>query len=188
MNFGSRLRVPIGPRDHIRGDLHALFTLVEYGDYECPHCGAAYPVVESVCDVLGSDLAFVYRHFPLTHVHPHADNAAEAAEAAGAQQRFWAMHDWLFQNQDALDDQNLVEYARSVGLDLGRFAGDLASHAHLPRVREDFTGGARSGVNGRPTFFINSLRYDGPRDVNSLVAAIRSPFVLPCPQGRGPRG
>jgi protein-disulfide isomerase len=186
MTPGSRLRVPVSPRDHVRGHLDAPLTLIEYGDYECPHCGAAYPVIESVRNTLGPELAFVYRHFPLEAIHPHAERAAEAAEAAGAQGKFWAMHDQLFQNQDRLDDDSLMDYAAVIGLDTRRFTHDLMSRAHLPRVHEDFSGGVRSGVNGTPTFFIDGLRYDGPHDAASMVGALRDARVL-SPPGRGPR-
>jgi protein-disulfide isomerase len=163
----------VTPRDHLRGLPTAPITLVEYGDYECPHCGAAYPVVEAVRWRLASELRFVYRHFPLTRIHPHAERAAESAEAAGGQGKFWPMHERLFQHQDALDDENLVWQATLIGLDVARFTSELKSAEYLPRVREDFLGGVRSGVNGTPTFFINGFRYDGPHDADSLIAAIQ---------------
>jgi protein-disulfide isomerase len=146
-------------------------TLLEYGDYECPYCGAAHPVVEAVRARMRSRLRFAYRHFPLTHVHAHAQRAAEAAEAAGAQGRFWEMHNLLFANQDALDDESLLVYSAQLDLDVARVARELAAGIHAPRVREDFMSGARSGVNGTPTFFFNGVRYDGPRDVESMIAA-----------------
>jgi protein-disulfide isomerase len=158
----ARLTPPVSQRDHILGPSRAPLTLVEYGDFECPHCGAAYPVVKEIRDTLGDRLQFVYRHFPLTQVHPHAELAAEAAEAAGAQERFWEMHDLLFENQQSLDDRNLLLLAESLDLDMERFTSELLEHAHHARVREDFMSGVRSGVNGTPTFFINGLRYDGP--------------------------
>jgi protein-disulfide isomerase len=167
-----RLAVPVTERDHIRGPVDAALTLVEYGDFECPHCGAAYPVVEDVRMKMGQSLRFVYRHFPLPQVHPHAVQAAEAAEAAGAQRRFWPMHDMLFENQQALDRGSLVLYATRLQLDVQAFTRDLVSHAHKPSVERDFMGGVRSGVNGTPTFFINGVRYDGPRDVPSMVRVL----------------
>jgi protein-disulfide isomerase len=152
--------------------MNALVTLLEYGDFECPFCGAAHPVVETVRRMAGDELRFVYRHFPLTNIHPHAEGAAEAAEAAGAQGRFWEMHDRLFENQHALDPASLIEHAGALRLDVPRFASDLTERVFAPRVREDFLSGVRSGVNGTPTFFINDVRYDGPHDVPSLYQAI----------------
>jgi protein-disulfide isomerase len=167
-----RLAVPVTERDHIRGPVDAALTLVEYGDFECPYCGAAYPVIEDVRLKMGQSLRFVYRHFPLPQVHPHGVQAAEAAEAAGAQRRFWPMHDMLFENQQALDRGSLVLYATRLQLDVQAFTRDLVSHAHKPSVERDFMGGVRSGVNGTPTFFINGVRYDGPRDVPSMVRVL----------------
>jgi protein-disulfide isomerase len=171
-NDTSRLVVAVNEaRDHIRGPRRAPLTLVEYGDFECPHCGAAHPVVEAVRRRLGDQMRFVYRHFPLANIHPHAEPAAEAAEAAGAQGRFWEMHDLLFEHQDMLEDRDLLAYAHAIGLDIPRFVAEMENGIHAPRVQEDFLGGVRSGVNGTPTFFINGARYDGPRDVESMVAA-----------------
>jgi protein-disulfide isomerase len=173
------LALPVSERrDHIRGPKQAPVTLVEYGDFECPYCGAAYPIVEEVRQRLGDDLRFVYRHFPLANAHPHAEPAAEASEAAAAQGRFWEMHDTLFEHQDALEDRDLLAYAQAIGLDSVRFVADLGEGAHVPRVREDFISGVRSGVNGTPSFFINGTRYDGPRDVESMVLAISQVHVV----------
>jgi len=169
-----RLTVPVGPRDHILGAADAPVILLEYGDFQCPHCGAAHPEVERVRRRMGKRMAFVYRHFPLTNLHPRAQSAAEAAEAAGAQGRFWDMHDILYERQDALEDEDLLTYAEEIGLNLERFASDLVSGTHAPRVRNDFMSGVRSGVNGTPTFFINGLRYDGSPDAGSLLAAMSS--------------
>ena len=168
----ARLSMPVGERDHILGPPGAPVTLVEYGDYECPHCGAAHPVVKRLQRELGSRLRVVYRHFPLTTVHPHAEPAAEAAEAAGAQGRFWEMHDVLFEHQQALEYEGLIGYAAALGLDQARVVNELALHVHAPRVREDFMSGVRSGVNGTPTFFINGVRHDGTYDFASLAAAV----------------
>ena len=176
----SRLVMPVSARDHLRGRLTAPLTLVEYGDFQCPHCGAAYPIVEQIRQVMGNRLCFAYRHFPLARIHPRAEPAAEAAEAAGAQGRFWPMHDILFENQDALEDADLVLYARTLRLDVARFTEDLATGVHAPRVREDFMTGVRSGVNGTPTFFINEMRHDGPYDLESLVQALKEAL----PSGR----
>ena len=169
-----RLTVPVGERDHLLGPATAPVTLVEYGDYECPYCGAAHASVEQVRQVMGNDLCFVFRHFPLSQIHPHAYQAAEAAEAAGAQNRFWEMHHLLFANQDRLGLRDLIGYAGALGLDLERFVTDLRGHAHAGRLREDFLSGVRSGVNGTPTFFVNGLRHDGGYDVEVLLEALRS--------------
>ncbi len=167
------LTVPVSERDHVRGPSTAPLTMLEYGDYECPYCGAAHPIVKQVERLLEGDLRFAYRHFPLSEIHPHAYQAAEAAEAAGAQGRFWEMHDLLFEHQDRLGTQDLLGYAEALGLDLARFAHDLESHAHAPRLREDFLSGVRSGVNGTPTFFINGVRHNGGYDLPTLVEALR---------------
>jgi len=167
-----RLTVPIGERDHVlsRG---AELTLLEYGDYECPFCGAAAASVEQLMRIMGNEVQFAYRHFPLAQIHPHAQLAAEAAEAAGQQGRFWDMHQLLFAHQDRLDPPDLIGHASTLRLDLRRFALDLETHAHAPRVREDFLSGVRSGVNGTPTFFTNGVRHNGGYDVESLVEALR---------------
>jgi protein-disulfide isomerase len=170
----ARLVVPVGKSDHAVGPETALVTLVEYGDYQCPFCGEAYPIVKALLDRLGQQVRFVFRNFPLATVHPLAEGAAEAAEAAGAQERFWAMHDVLFENQEALGGEDLVGYASDLGLDESRFVGELTKHVHAARVREDFLGGARSGVNGTPTFFINEGRHDGPIDLDSLLGAVEA--------------
>jgi protein-disulfide isomerase len=167
-----RLALPVSGRDHVRGSATAPLTLLEYGDYECPYCGAAYPIVEQVIQVMGEELRFAYRHFPLAQIHPHAQQAAEAAEAAGAQRRFWEMHDMLLEHQDRLATQHLVGYAAALQLDVPRFARELDAHVHAPRVREDFLSGVRSGVNGTPTFFINGLRHNGGYDLDSLLSAL----------------
>jgi protein-disulfide isomerase len=169
----TKLAHPICDRDHIWGPTEAPVTLVEYGDYECPYCGEAYVVMNRILDLLGDDVTYVYRHFPMTTVHPHAALAAEAAEAAGAQGKFWAMHQCLFENQDALGSEYLVDYAEMIGLNVPKFTQDLAKHRHAGRVREHFLSGVRSGVNGTPTFFINGERHDGSWDVDSLLAAIQ---------------
>ncbi|MCX6023634.1 MAG: thioredoxin domain-containing protein [Chloroflexi bacterium] len=170
----ARLTMPVGPRDHPRGPLTAPVTLVEYGDFECPFCGAAYPVVNAVVQHFGDRLCFAFRNFPLTTVHPHAEHAAEAAEAAGAQGKFWKMHDMLFEHQQALDAPHLIRYAQQIGLDTGPFAEALRDHRYASRVREDFLSGVRSGVNGTPTFFLNGIRYDGSYELASMIAAIRA--------------
>jgi len=168
----AQLSPPVGPRDHAAGPNDAPVTLVEYGDFQCPHCGRAYPIVKQVQRALGSQLRFVFRNFPLTKIHPEAEHAAEAAEAAAAQGAFWQMHDRLFERQFALDDDHLVEYAAELGLDADRIRGELEAGTHSAHVRDDFMSGVKSGVNGTPTFFINGVRYDGSWDLESLVAAL----------------
>lgn len=168
----AKLKPPVGAHDHVDGPSAAPATIVEYGDYECPYCGEAYPVVKALQKRLGEQLRFVFRNFPLNEAHPHAENAAEAAEAAGAQGKFWEMHDLLYENQDALAAEDLVQYAGALGLDVPRFVKEMREHRYTERVREDFRSGVRSGVNGTPTFFINGVRHDGPFDLRSLMAAI----------------
>jgi protein-disulfide isomerase len=166
------LTPPITEDDHVLGPATASVTLVEYGDYECPYCGMAHPIVKEVIRRLRDDVRFAFRHFPLTQIHPHAERAAEAAEAAGVQGRFWEMHDTLYEHQDALGDVHLVGYAAMLGLDGDRFAAELANGTHAGRVREDFRSGIRSGVNGTPTFFINGRRHDEPWDLATLLSAV----------------
>jgi len=172
-NDGARLTEPVGPQDHVQGTDDAGVTLVEYGDFECPHCGRAHPIVQEVQRRLGSTLRFVFRHFPLREIHPHAEHAAEAAEAAGHQGRFWEMHDALFEHQPALDDRHLLVYAADIGVNAERVKDDLASHSHASRVRHDFMSGIRSGVNGTPTFFINGIRHDDSWDAPTLLRALQ---------------
>jgi protein-disulfide isomerase len=166
--------MPVGPRDHQQGPETAPVTLVEYGDYECPYCGEAYPIVKEIQRRLGDQLRFVFRNFPLTQSHPHAEHAAEAAEAAGAQEKFWQMHDYLFEHQQALDDGHLVHYAVALQLDQERFVREMTAHVYANRVREDFLSGVRSGVNGTPTFFINGVRHDDSYELETLLAAIEA--------------
>ncbi len=173
----SPLRRPVGPDDHLLGPPDAPVTLVEYGDYECPYCGQAHRDLKRLRKVLGAQLAYVYRHFPLSQVHPHALSAAEAAEAAGAQGRFWEMHDMLFENQQRLEPTALLSYAEALGLDLPQFVRDLQEHHFADRIRRDFIDGVRSGVNGTPTFFINGVRHDGGYTFDALLAAIDDRFA-----------
>jgi len=168
----ARLVLPVSERDYSQGPGDAPVTLVEYGDFECPYCGRAYPIVKEVQRRLGDRLRFVFRNFPLTQVHPRAQHAAEAAEAAGAQGKFWAMHDALFEHQRHLEDDDLTRYAGELGLDTAAFEREMAAHAHAGRVREDFTSGVRGGVNGTPTFFINGVRHDDAYDLDTLLDAI----------------
>jgi protein-disulfide isomerase len=155
------LVTPVHAGDHAAGPEDAPVTLVEYGDYECPHCGRAYPIVRWLQEQMGTELRFVFRNFPLSESHPHAQQAAEAAEAAGEQGEFWGMHDMLFEHQDSLGEDDLVRYAGELGLDEDDMASALESGRYTHRVRDDFMGGVRSGVNGTPTFFVNGERFDG---------------------------
>jgi protein-disulfide isomerase len=168
----AQLIPPVGPHDHTIGPEDAPLTLVEYGDYQCPYCRKAYPIVKQVRQQLGRQLRFVFRNFPMTKIHPDAEHAAETAEAAAAQGAFWQMHDRLFERQFALDDDSLIEYATDLGLNADRIRGELDAGTHAARVRDDFMSGVRSGVNGTPTFFINGERHDGGYDLESLLAAL----------------
>ena len=172
INLGGKLAPPVGKRDHVKGPADAPVTLVEYGDFECPYCAAAYLIVKKVQEAMGDNLRFVFRHFPLTQIHPHAEGAAEASEAAGAQGQFWEMHDLLYENQRALDPMHLLGYAEDLDLDTQRFVRELEERVYQPRVREDFMSGVRSGVNGTPAFFINGIRYDGSWDLAPLLEAL----------------
>lgn len=154
------------------GPATAPTTLVEYGDYECPFCAAAHHVLGQLLAIMSNALRFAYRHFPLTQIHPSALQAAEAAEAAAQQGRFWEMHDLLFAHQDRLTVRDLTGHAASLRLDVERFALELEARTHVPRVREDFLSGVRSGVNGTPTFFVNGVRHNGAYDLESLLAAL----------------
>jgi protein-disulfide isomerase len=164
----------IAESDHVQGSANAQVTLVEYGDFECPHCGRAYPIIKEIQRRLGAELRFVYRHFPLRDVHPHAQSAAEAAEAAGAQGEFWWMHDILFENQSELDDVSLIRYAERTGLDVRRFALDLQRRTFSHRVQQDHASGVQGGVHGTPTFFIDGIRHDLSFDLETLLLAIES--------------
>jgi protein-disulfide isomerase len=167
-----RLSIPVAERDHIRGNADAPTTLVEYGDYECPYCGRSHPMVEEIRKRMGERLRFVFRHFPQNSVHPHAGHAAQAAEAAGAQQKFWEMHDMLFAHQADLAAEDIHRYALRLGLEFYKFEADLSSERFVPRVRADIESGQRSGVTRTPTFFINGTRFDGQRELEPLFAAI----------------
>ncbi|MGH7530316.1 MAG: DsbA family protein [Gemmatimonadales bacterium] len=168
-----RLRAPVDAGDHALGPSGAPVTLVMYGDYECPWSCRAHPVVEAARAALKGRVRVVYRSFPLTRLHPHAQQAAEVAEAAGDRGRFWPMHDLLFRHPDALRDSDLVRYAVSLGLDPEWVAMALRVHLYAGRVQRHFLGGVESGVTGTPSFFINESRYDGVCDVPSLVVALQ---------------
>jgi Na+/H+ antiporter NhaA/predicted DsbA family dithiol-disulfide isomerase/CRP-like cAMP-binding protein len=185
--MARRLDLPVDPaRDHVRGPVDAPLELVEYGDVECPFCARATGVLSELRRRFGDDLRYVFRHSPLPDVHPHAELAAEATEAAGAQGAFWAMHDRLFAHQDHLEASELLDHAAALGLDLGRFARELGDGTHAPRVREDVASAEASGVSGTPTFFVNGVRHDGPTTTDALAAALlasdpRGPGRQPLP-------
>ena len=168
----ATLKVPVGDQDHARGPLHAEVTLVEYGDYECPFCGEAYPIVKEIQERLGDRLRFVFRNFPLGELHPHAVDAAETAEFAAANDEFWAMHDLLFENQRHFGTEQFRALVQQLKLSPESWARALEEGTYDARVRDDFKGGVRSGVNGTPTFFINGRRHDGPYALDVLLAAL----------------
>jgi protein-disulfide isomerase len=155
------LKPAANARDHVQGAEHAPIELVEYGDYQCPHCGRAYPLIKNIQARLGKKLKFIFRNFPLADAHPNAMHAAIAAEAAGVQEKFWEMHDIIFENQEHLGDSHLVKYAAHIGADVEKFKSDFEKPEISERVGSDFESGIRSGVNGTPSFFINGQKYDG---------------------------
>jgi protein-disulfide isomerase len=178
MDESATLTQPVSARDHAEGPEDAPVTLVEYGDYQCPYCGAAYPIVKRLQKALGKKLRFVFRNFPLTQAHPYALLAAETAEAAALQGKFWELHDLLFEQQALLGPDIIPTWAERLGLDLEKLGNDIAQGVVEERIREDRQGGIRSGVNGTPTFFINGARFDGLPDYGSLLAALESELEL----------
>jgi protein-disulfide isomerase len=169
----NELTSAVGPHDHFQGSFDAPSVLVQYGDYECPDSKAAYAIVKQIQAELGHDLCFVYRHFPLVDIHPYAEPAAEAAEAAHSQGRFWEMHDTLYLYSPGLELTNIVGYAEELDLEAAQIRREVRSHLYLPRVQKDVESGIRSGVHGTPTFFINGVRYQGENDLESLLDALR---------------
>ncbi len=168
----TRLLLPIHGDDHVHGPESAPYTLVEYGDYECPACGQLFNIIRNLQSTLGDQLRIVYRHYPLSGIHPRAQEAAEAAEAAGRQDRFWEMHDLLFQNQSALQHKNLLMYAESLQLDADRFRQGLKKRVYEDRVREDFRRGVQNGVYKTPGLFLNGVRHDGSWDRDTLLRVL----------------
>jgi len=168
---GSLLADPVSEKDHATGPATAPVTIVEYGDYECPSCLSAVPIMEQVRQSLGDRLRFVFRHFPQSSIHTHASAAAEAAEAAADQGKFWQMHEALFKHQKELADIDLSHLALTLGLEIYKFDISRSQEEHRQRIRADFDGGVRSGVNKTPTLFINARRYDGPINAKSIIAA-----------------
>jgi protein-disulfide isomerase len=171
-DHAAHLAIPVDERDHATGPISAPLVLVEYGDYQCPHCGTAYPVLKEVRAAFGAELTFVFRNFPLTSVHAHAQRAAETAEWAALAGRFWEMHDHLYEHQDRLDDPGLRAAATALALDPRKLQEAWDNHALIPRVKEDLLGGIRSGVTGTPRLYLNGARYDGPVGVAELTAAL----------------
>jgi len=169
----AKLKVPVGPDDHAQGPADAPVTLLEYGDYECPHCGHAYPIVKALQRKFGNQLRFVFRNFPLREIHPNAEVAAETAEFAATRGKFWDMHDLIFENQNSLSEQMLEELAHGLTLDRQALRDALRSGTFAERVQGDFSSGVRNGVNGTPTFFINSQRHDGDFELETLLQAIQ---------------
>jgi protein-disulfide isomerase len=175
----KKLTIPVNiGSDHIRGSVNndnVPITLVEYGDYECPYTGMAYPIVRELIREFGNDkIRFVFRNFPLNDIHPHAQHAAEAAEAAAAQDKFWQMHDYLFEHQKALDDGHLLEYAQKVGLDIRKFKNEVSRHVYAPLIEQSLKGGIDSGVEGTPTFFINGVRYEDSFDLKTFSETLQN--------------
>ena len=166
------LSIPVDGDDHVQGTADAHVTLVEYGDYQCPGCGAAYPMVKAILNRLGTKLRFAFRNMPLSEIHPFAEMAAEAAEAAGAQGKFWEMHDGLYEHQAELGSELMSALAKRLHLDVPRFEQDLVSRKFRDHVKRDFMGGVRSGVNGTPSFFVNGHQHEGSYAFEDLVAAI----------------
>lgn len=168
------LKTPVGKRDHIEGKTDAPIELVEYGDYQCPYCGHAYYEIKEVQKKMGVQLKFVFRNFPLSNMHEHAMNAALAAETAGGMGQFWEMHDLLFENQNALGDSHLLNYARELGLNIKKFESDFSNPKYGEKIEEDIESGLRSGVNGTPSFFVNGKKYEGGYSAEDIIEYLQS--------------
>ena len=173
----STLKVPVTPADHKYGNDDAPVTLVEYGDYECPHCAAAHPVVEALENYFNDRLRFVFRHFPLTEIHPHAEPAAETAELAGFSGRFWQMHNLIYENQQRLNLPTLIQLGQQLGLPAAEIERSVEEKTYQDKIQEDFIGGVRSGVNGTPTFFINGRKYNGSYALEDLISTIEQELM-----------
>jgi protein-disulfide isomerase len=173
----AKLTPPVNKNDHVQGSAYAAILLVEYGDYQCPHCGAAHPVVKEIQKRLGKNLSFVFRNFPLSNIHELAIPAAKAAEAAGRQNRFWQMHDMIYEHQIQLSEYALLKFAEGLRLNNIQFKRDFADKSLLEKIESDFESGMRSGVNGTPSFFINSYKYNGGYDFASLYGALEANYV-----------
>ncbi len=174
MSTTAQLKIHVSKEDHAEGPEDSPLVLVEYGDYQCPHCGRAYPIVKRLQKSLHGKLKFVFRNFPLTEMHPDALNAAKVAEAAAQQGKFWEMHDMLYENQGALDVESLGNYAAKLGLKAEALEKAVADSGLEERIEKDFEGGVRSGVNGTPTFFVNGARYDGDWSYGPFLKALEA--------------
>lgn len=172
--MSTLLKPPVSSIDHIKGNSNAPLELVEYGDFECRDCGHAYPIIKVIQQALGDDLKFVFRNFPLTQIHPHAVNAAVAAEAAAFQNKFWEMHDIILQNQKHLEFEDLLVYAKKIDLDSDQFKNDMQNNTLRAKVEADFESGVRSGVNRTPSFFINGVKYEGGSEANKLINYLKN--------------
>lgn len=168
------LKVPVSSDDHIQGNANAPITLIEYGDYECPYCGMAYPIVKQIQKHFGERLRFVFRNFPITESHPHAGIAAMSAEFAATKGKFWQMHDILYENQGNLELSDLINYAKSLNLAGNELQTAIENEVFVKKIEDDFMGGVRSGVNGTPSFFINGQRFNNSFEYENLLAAITS--------------
>jgi protein-disulfide isomerase len=168
----DRLILPVSRRDHCQGSFTADIALVQYGDYQCPACQAVHRMIQSIQQQLGDRLQFVFRHFPQSHIHPEAHHAAEAAEAAASQNKFWEMHTHLFAHQSQLADSDLVEYAIALHLDVNQFLHEMATDCHMVRVQEDIESGIQSNVTQTPTFFINDRKYSDDLSLNTLLERV----------------
>ncbi len=169
-----KLQPRVNKTDHLQGNSDAPIELVEYGDYQCPHCGRAYPIVKSIQRKLGNKLKFVFRNFPLAEIHPDATRAAVAAEIAASQGKFWEMHDIIFENQEDLDDESLIRYAAEIELDMRKLNSDFQKPEFMEKVENDFESGVRSGVNGTPSFFINGEKYNDSWEENKFLMHLQS--------------
>jgi len=168
------LKPAVGSTDHILGNANAPLELVQYGDYQCPFCGAAYPIIKNIQYKLGDDLKFVFRNFPLAEIHPNAFNAAVAAEAAALQKKFWKMHDIIYENQEALAWDDLFAYAKAINIDVEQFKKDISKQEVIDKVENDFESGVRSGVNGTPSFYINGKKYNGDYEERIFTRYLKS--------------
>lgn len=168
----AQLKVPVSSEDHIQGSSKALVTLVEYGDYECPFCGSTHPIIKKLESHFGDKLRFVFRNFPLREIHAHAEGSAEAAEYAASQNKFWEMHDLIYENQEDLSLEGLQAMGQSIGLDPKEIEIAILSRQFEEKIRKDFMGGVKSGVNGTPSFYINDHKYEGRYLFPDLKAAI----------------
>jgi protein-disulfide isomerase len=175
--MSTQLKPPVNDNDHIEGNPKAPIELVEYGDYECPHCGRAYPIIKDIQKRMGEKLKFVFRNFPLTEIHPDAFSAALAAEAAERQKKFWEMHDIIFEHQRHLSTENILAYAKRIGLNMAEFSKDIQQDILANKVENDIESGIRSGVNGTPSFFVNGAKYNGNWEDEEFVDFLESLLV-----------